>query len=386
MKRPRVVMTLSNPFKVDPRVYKEALTLVNGGYDVTILAWDREGVHPLRETVDGINVERIRVRAKYGSIIGFVVALPLFYLAALIRLLKMDFDVIHTHDFDTAPLGALIKLLRGKPWIFDIHDIYFTRISLLKERPSLGIFQRILMKLEILHAKFADVVVVVTRSLGGEYEGFKEFYVERGVPPDRIKIVWNTPRASMFLDYPRLGLKKSSKFTIGYIGSIRTVSNFVPLFELAKKRGYKLLFVGSGKSKEAVERIAREEFPEVDVEFTGGVPYELIPNYYRLCDVLYSYFPPTENVKRTITVKVFESAFLGVPVIVNAESLMEDFVRLNNCGVAIKEPSKGELERAIDIVREFKFSPKKIRQKWVWEAQEGLILSIYGRLIKRATG
>jgi len=38
MKRTRVVMTFSNPFKIDPRVYKEALTLVNSGYEVTILA------------------------------------------------------------------------------------------------------------------------------------------------------------------------------------------------------------------------------------------------------------------------------------------------------------------------------------------------------------
>jgi len=382
MRKPKVVMTLSNPFKVDPRVYKEALTLVNSGYDVTILAWDREGAHPVRETVDGINVERIRVRAKYGSIVGFVVALPLFYLAALIRLLKMDFDVIHTHDFDTAPLGVLIKLLRGKPWIFDIHDIYFTRISLLKERPSLGALQRFLMKLEILHAKFADVVIVVTRSLGGRYEGFKEFYVEKGVSPDKIKIVWNTPRASMFLEYPKLNMKKSEKFTIGYIGTIRTVSNFVPLFEIAKRRGYRLLFVGGGKSKEAVESIARNNFPEVDVEFTGSVPYDLIPNYYLLCDVIYSYFPPTENVKRTITVKVFESAFLGVPVIVNAESLMEDFVRMNKCGVAIKEPSKEELERAIEMIKVLKFNPLRIRRKWVWEAQEGMITSVYSSLIE----
>ena len=113
-------------------------------------------------------------------------------------------------------------------------------------------------------------------------------------------------------------MKKIPKFTIGYIGSIRTVSNFIPLFGLAKNNGYKLLFVGGGKSKDVVEKMAREKFPDVDVEFTGSVPYELIPNYYLLCDVVYSYFPPTENVKRTITVKVFESTFLGIPVIVNA--------------------------------------------------------------------
>jgi len=266
-------------------------------------------IHPLRETGDGINVERIRVRAKYGSVINFVVALPLFYLAALIHLLKMDFDVIHTHDFDTAPLGAFIKLLRGKPGFFGIHEIYFTRIFLLREQPSMGIFQQILMKMEILHAKFADNVIVVTRYLGGKYEGFKEFYIKLGVPPDKISVVWNTPRASMFLGYPRLDLKKSPKFTIGYVGSIRTVSNFIPLSELAKKRGYKLLFVEGGKSKEDVEKIAREKFPDVDsnlqaIYLTSW--YLIIISSGMFCIHI---FPPTENVRRTITVKVFESAF-----------------------------------------------------------------------------
>lgn len=35
-------MLLSNGFSPDPRVYKEAVTLVKNGYEVIILAWDRE--------------------------------------------------------------------------------------------------------------------------------------------------------------------------------------------------------------------------------------------------------------------------------------------------------------------------------------------------------
>ena len=81
--------------------------------------------------------------------------------------------------------------------------------------------------------------------------------------------------------------------------------------------------------------------------------------------------------RRTITVKVFESAFLGVPVIVNAKSLMEDFVKFNKCGVAIEEPSMKELEKAVDNAKVVKFNPKRIQKKWVWETQERLILSIY---------
>ena len=380
MKQGKVIMTLSNPFKVDPRVYKEALTLVNNGYEVVVLAWDREGKHEPYEEIDGIKVRRIRVKSKYGSILSFMLALPLFYLKAFSHLVMEDFDVIHTHDFDTAVLGALMKFLKRKRWVFDIHDIYFTRISLLKERPSRSIIQRILMFLEISLAKYADVVITVTRSLGGPHEGFKEFYVKRGVSPDRIKIIWNTPKASMFLNYPRFELKKPIKFTIGYIGSIRTISNFLPLFEVARRRGYKVLLVGGGKSKDKLEKIVREKFSDVDIEFVGPVPYNLIPNYYLLCDVIYSYFPPTENVRRTITVKVFESAFLGVPVIVNGNSLMEDFVKIYRCGSPLKEASVEEIDEAIFRIRNLRFSPKIIRKKWTWEEQESFILVLYSTL------
>jgi hypothetical protein len=42
----RIVMLLSNAFLPDPRVLKEARSLTNAGYDVTVIAWDREGTYP----------------------------------------------------------------------------------------------------------------------------------------------------------------------------------------------------------------------------------------------------------------------------------------------------------------------------------------------------
>ncbi|HIP89501.1 MAG TPA: glycosyl transferase family 1 [Thermococcus paralvinellae] len=377
----KIVMILSNPFKVDPRVYKEAKTLVKNGYDVTILAWDRDGIYPEKEEMEGIHIRRIRVRSKYGSILSFLASLPIFYLRALFSLLRMEFDIIHTHDFDTALLGAIFKLLRKKKWVYDIHDIYFTRISLLKEKNSYGLIQSFLHWLEVTFAKWADVVIVVTKSLGGNHEGLKEFYTSFGVPPDKIKVIWNTPMRSIFSCYPQLDLKKSDRLTVGYIGSIRTVSNFIPLFEVAKKRGYKLLFVGGGKSRKDVEKLARN-YPEVDVEFIDNVPYELVPNYYKLCDVLYSYFPPIENVRRAINTKVFESAFLGVPPIVSGDSLMEDFVTIYRCGIPLDELTLEKLEMAIEKAKHLKFSKRPFHEKWVWERQEEKIIETYKEVIK----
>ena len=42
-------MLLSKEFCNDPRVNKEAKALVDSGYDVTVLMWDRQGKHLLED-------------------------------------------------------------------------------------------------------------------------------------------------------------------------------------------------------------------------------------------------------------------------------------------------------------------------------------------------
>ena len=55
----KVLMLLTNAFDPDPRVHQEAVSLVNAGYDVTILGWDRDLKAVPKERIDGIHVERI---------------------------------------------------------------------------------------------------------------------------------------------------------------------------------------------------------------------------------------------------------------------------------------------------------------------------------------
>ena len=43
-----VLMTLSNPFTPDPRVYNEAKSLIKAGHKVTIITWDKK-----RKSIDG---------------------------------------------------------------------------------------------------------------------------------------------------------------------------------------------------------------------------------------------------------------------------------------------------------------------------------------------
>ena len=49
---PKVLMLLTNAFDPDPRVHHEAKALVESGYDVTILCWDRDYKTPAYEITE----------------------------------------------------------------------------------------------------------------------------------------------------------------------------------------------------------------------------------------------------------------------------------------------------------------------------------------------
>ena len=81
--RKRVLMLLTNAFEPDPRVHQEAISLVENGYDVTILCWDRDRKFPPEEVIDGIKIERIYVRSTHGRGSTQVPFLLFFWLKSL---------------------------------------------------------------------------------------------------------------------------------------------------------------------------------------------------------------------------------------------------------------------------------------------------------------
>ncbi|AMM53541.1 glycosyltransferase family 4 protein [Pyrococcus kukulkanii] len=375
----KIVMTVTNPFKPDPRVYKEAKSLVNAGHEVIVLAWDREGKYPKEETVEGIKVVRFGPRSRYGNFLDFPLKLPLFYLKALLFLLRGDFDAIHTHDFDTALLGFVLKYLKGRKWVYDVHDLYYTFFevegkSTLFSRPLAEVIKRI----DVFFAKWSDRLIVATQSIGGRHEGLREYYIRRGIGAEKITTIWNAPALAQFDAQKKLPKKSRGGFVIGFIGTIRTISNFIPLFEAVKTLDFpvRLLFVGGGKSLDELKKIVMEKYSELNVEFTGSVPYYRIQEYYRECNAIYSVYPYRENTRRAIAIKVFEATSLGIPVIVNSDTLMEDFVEEYRCGVATSL-SLGDVKRALISISKIKFNPKYILKKWNWRRESEKLERIY---------
>src|SRR5690242_16984665 len=93
-----VLMLLTNTYDPDPRVRQEALALLQLGWRVRLVAWDRDRKHPATEVAEGVEIQRIHLRSSHGRGTAQLFFYVLLYIQMFWRGVKTGFDVVHFHD------------------------------------------------------------------------------------------------------------------------------------------------------------------------------------------------------------------------------------------------------------------------------------------------
>jgi glycosyltransferase involved in cell wall biosynthesis len=178
--RGHVAMLVRNRYTHDSRVEKEASTLVEAGYRVTIVADAADGL-PAREWRDGAEV--IRVARTGPRIRGVRLVLHDLKLARLLRSLRPA--VLHAHDSNAlVPVAIAAGRLRV-PFVYDAHDLWLGRPR--RERSRLyhaigGLYYRAVERLAIPRAA---ATLTVSPPIAR--------HLERRYRIDRVDLVPNYP-------------------------------------------------------------------------------------------------------------------------------------------------------------------------------------------------
>lgn len=210
----KVLMLRSNPFAPDERVYKEAKSLINNGYDVTVLCWDRELKLPQKEVFDGIKIERIGPKAGYASLKELLFKMPLFWIKLFKKAYGNEFDVVHCYDYDTLPAGVWLKLFKRKKLVYDALELFLSYTG--DKLVDNGMFF-----IERIHLPFIDALIYTN-------EERLKIFLERTSLNKKTIIIHN---------YPELGIKpkiKADKLIFQYNGRIekdRNIFNIVKAFK-----------------------------------------------------------------------------------------------------------------------------------------------------------
>ena len=383
---PKVVMLVSNPFRPDVRVYKEAKTLVEKGYDVEVIAWDRDNAFKERERISVITITRARVRSRYDNFLSMVLSLPLFYSVALWKLLRDGNSIVHCHDLDTLPLGFFAAKVKGTKVVYDAHESYPDMVA--DSSPPLAV--GFLRWIEKYLVKRVDAVISTTEQMEKRFSGYgaKKLAVvancaELQSPSDNVRV--SELRAS-------LGVKDETMLIyIGILESIRGLKGIIEGFGKHAGKEYKFVIGGFGP----IESEIRKACEGVEsVKFIGFVRLESVFLYNQAADVLIITSDPSKgHAPISVNNKVFEAMVAGRPVIVSRGTASAGIVESEHSGICIGYGNQDELFAALKRLRSDRRFYDELcrngmyaaRTKYNWAVMEERLAAIYESLAQKQT-
>jgi glycosyltransferase involved in cell wall biosynthesis len=317
-----VLMIVENlPVPRDRRVWQEAQALRDAGWRVSVIC-PATAAYPSGHTeIDGIHIWRHSLppegEGAWGYFREYSAALFWEFVLAWRVLFTRGFDVIHAcNPPETIFLvGAFFKLLLGKRFIFDHHDLspelYVAKFG------HKGVFHRLLLALERLTFKTADIAIATN-------ESFREVAIGRGgMDPAKVFVVRSGPDLRRLAHLaPDPALKNGHRFLIAYVGVMNSQDGVEyvldAMHEIVTTHGRTdvgAVLMGDGPRLEPLRQRAAELGLERHVTFTGWADDTVLIPMLNAADVCVSPDPVNEFNHKCTMNKILEYMAMSKPVV-----------------------------------------------------------------------
>lgn len=216
----RVLIVVENlPVPLDRRVWLEATSLKEAGYEVSVICPNSRGWTKLREEIDGVHIYRYPEPPEAHSgakAYAQEYLLSLWHMFKLAKVVRRErgFDVIHgCNPPDLIFLLGLRYKLAGVKYLFDHHDVCPELFE--AKFGKRGLLYKIMKIWERMTFAVADISMATN-------ESFKRIAVARGkMNPDEVFVIRSAPKVETFI--PGEGdrsYRKGAKTVMGYVGVI----------------------------------------------------------------------------------------------------------------------------------------------------------------------
>ena len=248
-------------------------------------------------------------------------------------------------------LGAFIKKFRGIPFVYNLQDIFPDSLYNNGLANKGGILWKIGRVIENFTYEHADKIIVIS-------EDFKKNIMAKGVPEEKIVVVYNWVDQNAVVNIDRENNKlfdkynlDLSKFYIEYSGNIGLSQNMDMLLEVMEdlQDNYpdiNLVLVGEGAYKAQVEKIVADKQLK-NVVMLPFQPYEDISHVFSLGDVGLVISKPGTGAA-SVPSKTWSIMSASRPVLANFdENELKDILAGNECGIFTKAGDKDAFKQSI---------------------------------------
>lgn len=264
-------------------------------------------------------------------------------------------------------LGATVKKLRKIPFVYNLQDIFPDSLVGTGLAKKDGLLWKIGRVIENTTYRNADKIIVISQD-------FKRNIMAKGVPEEKIEVIYNWVDQNAVVDVPReqnklfdmYGLDRS-KFYITYNGNIGLTQNMEMLTEVAyefEEEGFAdvhFVLTGNGaywdtlvSTLRGLRKEHRVTAPDGTEAITFGnitllpfQPYEDISHVFSLGDVSLVISKPGVG-ENSVPSKTWSIMSASRPVLANFdENELKTIISDNNCGIFTKAGDKGAFKEAI---------------------------------------
>lgn len=390
-------MVLDEDFPPDIRVENEALSLIDAGFDVSLLSVGIEKL-PARDTHRGIHLFRRRlpkqVRNKMRGMAGTVPLLTLFLEREIRKVYrKKPFDALHMHDLHLFGGGIRAGRSLGIPVVGDLHENYVDALQRYAWSTRFpGKFVVSIHRWRRIERRWVNAVDRVIAVV----EEMKARNIALGVDANKLCIVSNTIRRVEFDRFPfepEITASVRSEFTILYTGGIdlhrglESVVRAMPAV-IARIPGARLVVVGEGRTRGELQILAEDLGVADSVTFTGWQDQALLKSYILGSHVCLVPHLKNTHTDATIPHKLFHYMYLEKPVVVTDCLPLKRITEEAQCGLVYPSGDSSALSKALltlavdsDMARRMGQNGHcAVQERYNWQATARAMVEMYEQL------
>ena len=290
-----------------------------------------------RERLDGIDVLRVALYPSHdNSGIHRVLNYASFALAAAIigtaLIRKPDVMYVYHPPITAGFAATVIGFIRRAPFVYDIQDLWPDTVAasgMMSNRAALGLLGRVC---KFVYRRASHITVLSP--------GFKQSLARRGVPPNKIDVIYNWCDETVFNADYEAGTRLASsadKFSVLFGGTMGTAQGLDIVLQAARicqrtTPTVEFVFVGGGVERARLERLAQEMQLE-NVRFMPQQPMRAMGGILAGAEALLVHLKDDPLFRITIPSKTQAYLAAGKPILMGVRGDAADLINSSGSGV-----------------------------------------------------
>lgn len=264
---------------------------------------------------------------------------------------KADVNLVYHGGAGVGLPAILFKWFRRVPFIYHIADMWPESViesGLVEKRAAISVLRWLITVWCRFVYRQASLITVLS-------PGFKKLLIDRGVPAEKIEVVFNWAQEDAFYPVPadpqlaaQYGFAgKFNVFYAGNLGPMQGLSSVMAAAESLKQvPEIQFIFAGSGTEKQDLQRLVQERGLS-NVVFLPQLSYEVTNRLYAVAQVLLIHLKNLDFLSTTIPGKTQTCLAVGRPVVMGIQGDAAKLITESGAGYAVEPENSAALAEAI---------------------------------------